>query len=181
VVSLCRPSSTAVSRIKESSRSRWQRVGKQLGFRRVTGHAPPGLGFRVKQFVKSDLLELPGLSVTLDRLVYAPELPAPPDKPHSFVYFISIHNGSDRTITIKGRKWVVTNSRNEVLVIEGDGVVGEFPVLRPGEKFSYNSRHILDTTRAIAQGSYLGVDEQGARVVVRIPTFEMVVPGVVES
>ncbi|NDA69213.1 MAG: ApaG domain, partial [Verrucomicrobia bacterium] len=53
---------------------------------------------------------------------------------------------------------------------------GEFPVLRPGEKFSYNSRHILDTHRAIAEGSYLGVDEQGVRVVVRIPAFEMIVP-----
>ncbi|MBI5799461.1 MAG: ApaG domain-containing protein [Verrucomicrobia bacterium] len=133
-------------------------------------------GFRAKHFVKNNLLELPGLSVTLDRLVHAPELPAPPDKPHSFVYFISIHNGSDRTITIKGRKWVVTNSRNEVTAIEGDGVVGEFPVLKPGEKFSYNSRHILDTTRAIAQGSYWGADEAGVLVVVRIPTFEMVVP-----
>lgn len=126
--------------------------------------------------MKSDLFELPGLRVTLDRLVYAPELPAPPDKPYSFVYFISIHNGSDRTITIKGRKWVVTNSRGEVTAIEGDGVVGEFPVLGPGEKFSYNSRHILDTVRAIAEGSYLGVDDAGRRVFVRIPTFEMVVP-----
>lgn len=126
--------------------------------------------------MKSDLLELPGLSVTLDRLVYAPELPAPPDKPHSFVYFISIHNGSDRTVTIRGRKWVVTNARGEVTAVEGDGVVGEFPVLAPGGKFSYNSRHILDTTRAIAEGSYLGVDDLGRRVFVRIPTFEMVVP-----
>jgi ApaG protein len=126
--------------------------------------------------VKTDLLELPGLSVTLDRLVYAPELPAPPDKPHSFVYFISIHNGSDRTVTILGRKWVVTNADGEVTVIEGDGVVGEQPVLAPGEKFTYNSRHILDTSRAIAEGSYWGVDDCGRRVFVRIPTFEMVTP-----
>ncbi len=144
---------------------------------RAIRHAPLARNSGLNDTLKNDLLELPGLSVTLDRLVYAPELPAPPDKPHSFVYFISIHNGSDRTVTIKGRKWVVTNARGEVTVIEGDGVVGEFPVLRPGEKFSYNSRHILDTSRAIAEGSYLGVDEQGVRVVVRIPTFEMVVPG----
>lgn len=126
--------------------------------------------------MKTDLLELPGLSVTLDRLVYAPELPAPPDKPHSFVYFISIHNGSDRTVTIRGRKWVVTNAQGEVTVIEGDGVVGEQPVLAPGEKFTYNSRHILDTHRAIAEGSYWGVDDSGQRIFVRIPTFEMVTP-----
>ena len=42
----------------------------------------------------------------------------------------------DRTVTIKARKWVVTNSRDEVTAIEGDGVVGEFPVLRPGEKYA---------------------------------------------
>ena len=129
------------------------------------------------QDVNESLLELPGLRVTLDRLVYAPELPAPPDRPHSFVYFISIHNGSDRTVTIKGRKWIVTNARGEITAIEGDGVVGECPALRPGEKFSYNSRHILDTSRAIAEGSYLGVDEHGQRVFVRIPAFEMIVPG----
>jgi len=126
--------------------------------------------------VKQDISELPGLKVTLDQLVYAPELPAPPEKPHSFVYFISIHNNSDRAVTIKGRKWVVTNSRGEVTVVEGDGVVGEFPLIQPGEKFSYNSRHLLDTERAIAEGSYLGLDANGQRVIVRIPTFEMIVP-----
>ena len=76
------------------------------------------------QLVNHELLELPGLRVTLDRLVYAPELPSPPTQPHSFVYFISIHNDSDRAVTIKGRKWVVTNAHDEVTVVEGDGVVG---------------------------------------------------------
>ncbi len=126
--------------------------------------------------MNNEPFELPGLRVTLDRLVYAPELPSPPSQPHSFVYFISIHNDSDRAVTIKGRKWVVTNAHDEVIVVEGDGVVGEFPRIQPGEKFSYNSRHVLDTRRAIAEGSYLGVDEQGRRVVVRIPAFEMIVP-----
>lgn len=147
-----------------------------LGTFATMAHGSVAPGFRADRIVKNDLLELPGLRVTLDRLIYAPELPSPPDKPHSFAYFISIHNDSDRTVTIRGRKWVVTNARGEVMAIEGDGVVGQFPVLNPGEKFSYQSRHVLDTTRAIAEGSYLGVDEQGVRVVVRIPTFEMIVP-----
>lgn len=126
--------------------------------------------------VKTDFIELPGLRVTLDRLVYTPELPSPPDRPHSFVYFISIHNDSDRTVTIRGRKWVVKNSRGEVTAVEGDGVVGEFPVISPGEKFTYNSRHVLDTGSAVAEGSYIGLDDRGNRVLVRIPSFEMVVP-----
>lgn len=128
------------------------------------------------ELVNHELLELPGLRVTLDRLVYAPELPSPPTQPHSFVYFISIHNDSDRAVTIKGRKWVVTNAHDEVTVVEGDGVVGEFPRIVPGEKFSYQSRHVLETRRGIAEGSYLGVDDAGRRVIVRIPTFEMIVP-----
>ncbi|MBI5773799.1 MAG: ApaG domain-containing protein [Verrucomicrobia bacterium] len=112
----------------------------------------------------------------MDRVVHAPHLPAPPDRPHSFVYFISIHNDTDGPVTIKGRKWVVKNDRGEITAVEGDGVVGEFPTIAPGEKFSYNSRHILDSGWAIAEGSYLGVDAQNRKVLTRIPPFKMVVP-----
>lgn len=125
----------------------------------------------------SEILEPPGLRVTVDRVVHAPHLPAPPDRPHSFVYFISIHNDTDSPVTIKGRKWVVKNDRGEITAVEGDGVVGEFPTITPGEKFSYNSRHILDSGWAVAEGSFLGVDTQGRRVLTRIPPFKMVVPG----
>lgn len=124
----------------------------------------------------SEILEPPGLRVTVDRVVYAPHLPAPPERPHSFVYFISIHNDTDLPVTIKGRKWVVKNDRGEITAVEGDGVVGEFPTITPGEKFSYNSRHIIDSGWAVAEGSYLGVDAQGRRVLTRIPPFKMIVP-----
>ncbi len=79
-------------------------------------------------------------------------------------------------MTIKGRKWVVTNSRGEVTAVEGDGVVGEFPTIEPGGKFSYNSFHLLDTKWAVAEGSYLGIDGLGRKVLTRIPKFKMTVP-----
>ncbi|HAM70919.1 MAG TPA: ApaG domain [Verrucomicrobiales bacterium] len=120
--------------------------------------------------------ELPGLRVTLDRLVYRHAPEASPDRPHCFVYFISIHNQSDQTLTIKGRKWVVAHDDGTTTVVEGDGVVGQTPCLDPGEKFSYNSQHCIETPRATAEGSYLGVTASGQRVVVRIPCFEMIVP-----
>ena len=122
-------------------------------------------------------VELEGLRVTVDRLVYQ-RLPMPtsPDRPHSFVYFLSIRNDSAVTVTIKGRKWVVRHDDGTSLVVEGDGVVGEFPVIAPGEHFSYNSRHVISTRTAIAEGAYLGVDETGRRIVVRIPRFDLVVP-----
>lgn len=124
----------------------------------------------------SNLLELEGLHVTVDKVVYAPHLPGTPEQPHSFVYFISIHNDSEVTVTIKGRKWVVRDGNGGVVAVEGDGVVGEFPVIPPGERFSYNSRHLLGTRTGEAEGAYLGIDELGRRVITRIPRFTMEVP-----
>ena len=124
----------------------------------------------------SDFVELPGLHVTVDRVDYQPDAQTPPDRPHCFVYFISIHNASDVAVTIKGRKWVVKNTKGEITAVEGDGVVGQFPHIEPGDKFSYNSYHLLDTPSAVAEGSYLGVDAAGRKFITRIPKFKMVVP-----
>ena len=122
-------------------------------------------------------VELDGLRVTLDQLTYQRLRPEQsPDKPHSFIYHLSIHNGSDVAVTIKGRKWVVSHDDGTRLVVEGDGVVGEFPEIPPGGKFSYHSRHVIGTRTATAEGAYLGLDENGRRVVVRIPRFKLVAP-----
>jgi ApaG protein len=121
-------------------------------------------------------LEPPGLHVTVDRVIYHPSAHAPEDRPHCFIYFITIHNNTSLPVTIRGRKWIVTNARGERTVVEGDGVVGQTPTIPPGETFSYNSYHLLDTKRAVAMGSYLGVDAEGRRVVTRIPRFELIVP-----
>ena len=127
---------------------------------------------------QAELLELPGLKVTVDRLLYQRLNTQQSEKPHSFIYFISIHNNSEVAVTIRGRKWVVTHDDGSVLVVEGDGVVGETPTIQPGGKFSYNSRHIIGTDSAMAEGAYLGVDQLGRRVMMRIPRFRMEVPGV---
>lgn len=123
------------------------------------------------------ILELKGLKVTLDQLVYQRfSLDQSPGKPHGFVYFLSIHNDSDVTVTIKGRKWVVTHEDGTTLVVEGDGVVGECPELAPGERFSYNSRHAIGTPTAVVDGSFWGLDSEQRRVFVRIPRFQLEVP-----
>src|SRR5215203_2415976 len=93
--------------------------------------------------------ELPGLRVTVDRVAYMPHLEAPTDKPFPFVYFITIHNDSEETVTIKGRKWVVTDAVGGTVVVEGDGV---------------------------AEGAFIGLTDDGRGVLVRIPRFEMKTP-----
>ncbi len=123
-------------------------------------------------------VELAGLRVTVDRLVYRRLTPEQSPEPHSFVYFITIHNDSKLTVTIKGRKWVVNHDDGNTLVVEGDGVVGETPLIPPGGRFSYNSQHILSTPSAVAEGAYLGIDENGRRIITRIPKFRMTVPDV---
>ena len=118
---------------------------------------------------------LKGFEAVVDRVVHAPDLPASPDQPHPFVYFITIRNGSDRTVTVKGRKWVVRGEEGQVTAVEGDGVVGCFPRLEPGEYFSYNSYHTT-AGRAVAEGSYLAVTDDGEAVVALIPSFELIPP-----
>jgi ApaG protein len=116
--------------------------------------------------------ELTGLTVTVDKVVYTPHLEAPPDRPYPFVYHITIHNESDEVVTIKGRKWVVTDEDSHCVVVEGDGVVGKFPRMEPGDEFSYHSYHTISTD-SVAEGSFFGVCEDGTPVLVRIPNFKM--------
>jgi len=118
-------------------------------------------------------VELAGLKVTVDQVTYQPEASTPPDQPYCFVYYITIHNHSNRTVTIKGRKWVVTNKGGEVIAVEGSGVVGQTPRLATGEHFSYHSYHLTNTPSAVAEGSYLGLDDEGRAVYVRIPPFRL--------
>lgn len=121
-------------------------------------------------------IPLPGLTAHLDKLVYhhgGKSLPE--DKPHAFVYFVTIRNGSDRSVTLLGRKWVLQHPDGSQVVIEGDKIVGETPRLAPGEQFSYNSYHVTGVD-ARAVGSFHGVDEFGNKIHVGLPAFEMSLP-----
>jgi ApaG protein len=119
--------------------------------------------------------ELSDLRVIIDKIVYVPTLEAPTDRPYPFVYFITIDNQSVETVTIRGRKWVITDQAGQKVVVEGDGVVGEFPRLQPGERFSYNSYHVIGSDSR-AEGAFIGTSENGDPFITRIPRFEMHVP-----
>jgi ApaG protein len=119
--------------------------------------------------------DLPGLWVSVDRVEYVSSTNTPPHRPHQFAYFITIHNDSLRVITVLGRKWVVTNDRGHKMVVEADGVVGQFPRLTPGDQFQYNSYHLLDGNSR-AEGAYLCRDEEGVGLIARIPPFQMEIP-----
>jgi ApaG protein len=122
--------------------------------------------------MSAGIKELKGLNVIVDRVVYAPEFETPPERPYAFVYSITISNQSQESVTVRGRKWVVTESDGTQFVVEGDGVVGEFPHLAPGEHFSYKS-YMTVATDSFAEGSYLALTDEGRPVLTRIPRFWM--------
>ena len=121
-------------------------------------------------------LELEGLQVSIDRIVYHYEAEKTPEsKPHVFIYFITIKNLSDRKVTLLARKWIIESDDQNTEVIEGDKIVGETPTLDPGETFSYNSYHMSDCN-CRAHGAFHGRDEYGNHIYTRIPVFEMKIP-----
>jgi ApaG protein len=125
--------------------------------------------------MSGEIHEFESLRVKVDDVIYMPSLDAPPEKPHPFVYFISIHNDSPLPVTIRGRKWVVRESEGEIVVVEGDGVVGQTPTIQPGEHFSYNSYHVVASS-AQATGAFFGQTATGDRIFARIPEFRLDVP-----
>lgn len=120
--------------------------------------------------------ELTGLNANVDDVIYMPSLQAPEDRPHPFVYFITISNQSEETVTIRGRKWIISDTETHCkTVVEGEGVVNQSPRLAPGEDFSYNSYHVIqgDST---ATGAFFATTDDGRIVYARIPEFSMNVP-----
>ena len=70
---------------------------------------------------------------------------------------------------------MISDQTGQKIVVEGDGVVGEYPRLRPGERFSYNSYHVIGLD-SVAEGAFIGLTDEGSPFVVRIPQFKMDVP-----
>lgn len=125
--------------------------------------------------MSGDFRELKGLRVFVEKVVYVPHLEAPPERPHSFVYFIEIRNDSKQVVSIRGRKWILEDEEGGKIVVEGQGVVGETPELRPGERFSYNSYHVV-AGNSTASGAYFGVNAAGEGIFVKIPEFRLTLP-----
>ncbi|MDB4508084.1 ApaG domain, partial [Akkermansiaceae bacterium] len=113
--------------------------------------------------------------VEVEEVLYMPHLDAPKDRPYPFVYFVSIINDSQKTVTILGRKWVLHDDNGEVIVLEGGGVVGETPELTPGKRFSYNSYHVIKSESQVT-GSFFGKTKDGTKVRVTIPGFSLKLP-----
>ncbi len=89
----------------------------------------------------------------------------------SFAYTITISNTGEVPAQLIARHWFITNELGEVEEVKGLGVVGQQPLLRPGESFEYTSGCRLRTASGTMRGSYFCVAEDGERFEVEIPPF----------
>ncbi len=102
---------------------------------------------------------------------FLPEQSAPSQGIYSFVYTITITNTGEVPAQLISRHWEIGNSAGEVEEVKGLGVVGQQPLLKPGEAFQYSSGCRLRTASGTMQGSYFFVAEDGERFEVQVPLF----------
>jgi ApaG protein len=107
---------------------------------------------------------------------YLPERSSPRDSEYLFAYFIRISNVGTETAQLISRHWVITNSEGEVEEVQGEGVVGEQPVLAPGAFYNYNSFCNLKTSVGTMHGEYTMVTPGGPSFEARIAPFTLAVP-----
>ncbi|MDO8608422.1 MAG: Co2+/Mg2+ efflux protein ApaG [Phaeospirillum sp.] len=93
-----------------------------------------------------------------------------------FSYTIDIFNESNQTIQLISRKWVITDANGKTEEVQGPGVVGEQPVLEPGQNHSYTSFCPLATPIGSMHGTYQMVTREGASFDAVIPTFTLAFP-----
>ena len=84
-----------------------------------------------------------------------------------------IENQGKETVRLLNRHWMITNARGELTEVKGPGVVGEQPILKPGESFEYTSGAPLDTPTGMMGGAYEMETDSGERFPIEIPTFSL--------
>jgi ApaG protein len=102
---------------------------------------------------------------------FLPEQSAPTQGIFSFAYTITITNTGEVPAQLISRHWVIGNSAGEVEEVKGLGVVGQQPLLKPGEAFQYTSGCRLRTASGSMEGHYFFVAEDGERFEVPVAPF----------
>lgn len=95
-----------------------------------------------------------------------------------FAYHITLHNSGTITAQLISRHWIITDAHDQVQEIRGLGVIGEQPVLQPGESFRYSSGTALSTPIGTMRGTYQMTAEDGQPFEAEIPEFVLSLPRV---
>ncbi len=110
------------------------------------------------------------------RTAYVPERSSPSDSQYFFAYRIRISNLGEDTVQLLSRHWIISDGDGHTEHVRGPGVVGEQPVLEPGEAFEYTSFCPLPTPIGSMHGTYQMVTAGGARFDAEVAPFPLAVP-----
>ncbi len=105
--------------------------------------------------------------------VYLEDQSSPAEGRYVWAYHVRIENRGDRTVQLRSRYWRITDALGRVQEVRGEGVVGEQPVLEPGEAYEYMSGTPLDTPSGIMAGTYQMETASGEFLDIEIPPFSL--------
>ncbi len=112
---------------------------------------------------------------------YLPDQSEPAERRWVWAYHIEVENGGAATVQLLARRWLITDALGRTEEVKGLGVVGEQPVLQPGERFRYTSGCPLRTPSGVMRGSYRMAAETAGQFDVEIPAFSLDLPAAPRS
>ena len=107
---------------------------------------------------------------------YLEEQSDPTESHYVWGYRITIANESEQIVKLRSRYWKITDGNGHVEEVQGAGVIGEQPVLNPGDSFQYSSGCPLKTTSGVMAGYYTMQTTDGERFNIEIPAFSLDLP-----
>lgn len=116
-----------------------------------------------------------GIRVSV-QAVYVPEQSAPMAKRYVFAYTVKIANEGNASAQLRSRHWMITDAGGKLEEVRGPGVVGQQPLLRPGEEFEYTSGCVLQTPRGEMKGTYQMQRPDGSSFDATIAPFSLSLP-----
>ncbi|EJD6375530.1 MULTISPECIES: Co2+/Mg2+ efflux protein ApaG [Providencia] len=121
------------------------------------------------------MLNEPNVSIQVQS-VYIESQSQPDIARYVFAYTICIRNLGREPIQLMSRYWLITNSDGHKTEVQGEGVVGEQPLIQPGKEYRYTSGTILETPMGTMEGYYVMISTQGDSFHVDIPAFRLAIP-----
>jgi len=112
---------------------------------------------------------------------FLPERSSVAKSEYFWSYSIVITNTGAETVQLQTRHWIIIDATGHRHEVRGEGVVGEQPVLRPGERFEYTSGVPLRTASGIMTGRYQMVSQSGEHFEIEVPTFSLDSPNGVSN
>ncbi len=97
-----------------------------------------------------------------------------------FAYFIRIQNDGTEPVQLLRRHWFIRSSEGDIKEVEGEGVIGQQPVIPPGRAHEYSSYSVLETFEGTMEGTYEMHEADGRIFQAQIPRFALHVPGALQ-